>query len=115
MPRARAHTIVGLARALASGDVVIDPGVDPNELECRLLALSGIGPWTVAYIRARALGEPDTFLPTDLGVRRALRALGHAHEPPAVARLAERWRPWRTYALHHLWASLDTPTQEMSA
>ena len=59
----------------------------------------------------RALGDPDVFLPTDIGVRNALRALGADSTPSAATRAAERWRPWRTYALHHLWASLQETTQ----
>jgi AraC family transcriptional regulator of adaptative response / DNA-3-methyladenine glycosylase II len=54
----------------------------------------------------RALGDPDAFLPTDLGVRKAILRLGHADDRRSVAALAERWRPWRAYATQHLWASL---------
>ena len=72
----------------------------------RLVELPGIGPWTAAYVALRALGDPDSFMPTDLGVRRALERLGRAGDPAAAAALATDWRPWRSYALHHLWASL---------
>ena len=109
MPRSRADTIVRLARALADGRVALDPGVDREEAGARLLSLPGIGPWTVAYVQARALGDPDTFLPTDLGVRRALRCVDQRAGAGAAHELAQRWRPWRSYALHHLWASLDAP------
>ena len=54
-------------------------------------------------MRQRALGDPDVFLPTDLGARRALEALGLPAAPRAAEELAARWRPWRSYALHHLW------------
>lgn len=100
MPRARASALVALAAALADGKVVIDPGADRQDVTAALATLPGIGPWTAAYVRLRALGDPDTFLPTDLGVRRALERLR------GVGVDAERWRPWRSYALHHLWASL---------
>ena len=63
------------------------------------MSVPGIGPWTADYIALRALGDPDVFLPTDVGVRRALAALGQA-DPDA-------WRPWRSYALMHLWGSLS--------
>jgi AraC family transcriptional regulator of adaptative response / DNA-3-methyladenine glycosylase II len=54
----------------------------------------------------RAVGDPDAFLATDLGVRRALARLGARGDGAAAAEVARRWRPWRSYALHHLWASL---------
>ncbi len=57
----------------------------------------------------RALGDPDIFLPTDLGTRDALRAAGA--DPAEAAALAERWRPWRSYAQLHLWHSLHDPAQ----
>ena len=57
----------------------------------------------------RALRDPDAFLPSDLGVRHALEQLGHDGQPAAAERLAERWRPYRAYALQHLWASLHPP------
>lgn len=63
----------------------------------RLSELPGIGPWTVAYIRMRALGDRDAFPGTDLGLRRALADLG------CQASRADRWRPWRAYAAVHLW------------
>ena len=72
----------------------------------RLLALPGIGPWTAAYVAMRALRDPDAFLPTDLGVRRALERLGRDGRPQAATRVAERWRPYRAYAIQHLWAQL---------
>ncbi len=61
MPRSRARALVGLAEALASGAVSLDPGADREEAGARLLALPGIGPWTVGYIRMRALSDPDAF------------------------------------------------------
>ena len=109
MPRPRADTVVRLAGLLASGDLALGPDADREEVGARLLAVPGVGPWTVAYVRARALGDPDVFLPTDLGVRRALGRLGHPDDARAARELSGRWRPWRTYALHHLWTSLDPP------
>ena len=109
MPAARKRALLGLCAALAEGSVVIDPGVDRQELVERLVPLPGIGPWTAGYIAMRALGDPDVFLPTDLGIRHAVERLGGDGDPRALAALAERWRPWRSYALHHLWASLSGP------
>jgi AraC family transcriptional regulator of adaptative response / DNA-3-methyladenine glycosylase II len=111
MPRARARALGGLARALAEGELVLDIGVARDEAREQLLALPGIGPWTSEYIAMRALRDPDAYLPTDLGVRRALEALGHDGQPAAARAAAERWRPYRAYAVQHLWASLHTPPQ----
>jgi AraC family transcriptional regulator of adaptative response / DNA-3-methyladenine glycosylase II len=112
-PARRRHTLQALTGLLATGELAVDPGSDREELRTRLLALPGIGPWTVEYIAMRALADPDAFLPTDLGVRHALAALGCSDlalgggcSPRAAARLAERWRPWRAYALQHLWGTL---------
>ena len=52
----------------------------------------------------RALRDPDAFMPTDLGVRRAVRALGQPDDPAHLIALTEEWRPWRSYAMVHLWA-----------
>lgn len=109
VPASRKRALGGLAEALAD-DLVLDPGADRVETESRLLALPGIGPWTASYIAMRALADPDAFLPSDLGVRHALTGLGVAADPAAAAALAERWRPWRAYALQHLWASLADPS-----
>jgi AraC family transcriptional regulator of adaptative response / DNA-3-methyladenine glycosylase II len=117
MPRSRALALTGLASALASGELVLDPGAERDRAEAVLLALPGIGPWTASYIRMRALSDPDAFLPSDVGVLDALARLGAvpAGTGPAVrgratraaAALAENWRPWRSYAVHHLWAYLE--------
>ena len=108
MPRARGRAVVAVAEALAGGVVSLDPGADRDEVEARMLELPGIGPWTTAYLRMRALNDPDTFLPTDLGVRRGLEALGVAGDPTTARTLAESWRPWRSYAVHHLWNNEET-------
>jgi AraC family transcriptional regulator of adaptative response / DNA-3-methyladenine glycosylase II len=82
-------------------------GADRRQAAEALLRLPGVGPWTAAYVSMRALGDPDVFLATDLGVRHALEQLGAATHPAAVSERARAWAPWRSYALHHLWASLD--------
>jgi AraC family transcriptional regulator of adaptative response / DNA-3-methyladenine glycosylase II len=127
-PARRRKTLQALARTMAEGELAIDPGSDREEVRARLLALPGVGPWTTEYIAMRALADPDAFLPTDLGVRRALEALGCCWSkrgcspeasvprlrsapggrcsPREASRLAERWRPWRAYALAHLWGTL---------
>ncbi|MCQ4083109.1 helix-turn-helix domain-containing protein [Streptomyces sp. RB6PN25] len=105
MPDSRRRTLRALAEAVASGALRLDPGADRDETTTRLLDLPGIGPWTTGYIRMRALGDPDVFLPTDVGVRRGLAVLGVDGAPRTASAVAEAWRPWRSYALHHLWAA----------
>jgi AraC family transcriptional regulator, regulatory protein of adaptative response / DNA-3-methyladenine glycosylase II len=115
MPAARARTVVTLAAALAAGDIVLDPGADRDEVGARLMALPGIGPWTAGYIRMRALSDPDVFLAGDVGAVRALDRLagggvtGGGVTGAGAADLAAGWRPWRSYAVHHLWATLEAP------
>ena len=104
-PASRARAFRDLAAALAGG-FELHPGVDREAARERLLAIRGIGPWTADYIAMRALGHPDAFLPTDLGVRHAVGRLGRAADPATLRRLAEPWRPYRAYAVHRLWASL---------
>jgi AraC family transcriptional regulator of adaptative response / DNA-3-methyladenine glycosylase II len=132
MPRSRATALVGLAAALAAGDLSLDHGADRDQAEAALLARPGIGPWTASYIRMRALSDPDAFLPTDVGVLDALGRLGaipaaraagaarglaggragglaggRSAGAKSAAALAESWRPWRSYAVQHLWALLE--------
>ena len=107
MPDRRRRTLRGLAARLADGTIAIDPGTDRAELEQQLTALDGVGPWTAAYVALRGLGDPDVFLASDLGVRHALEQLGEPGDPRSAAARADSWRPWRSYALHHLWASLS--------
>ena len=104
MPAARRRALQSLAEAVADGKLIIDPGADPAEVEDSLLAIPGVGPWTSSYIAMRAIGDPDAFLPTDLGLRRAASHLGLANDAVSLTRMAERWRPWRAYALAHLWS-----------
>ncbi len=105
MPRARATALIGLACAVAAGELTLDPGCDRDEASTRMLALPGIGPWTASYVAMRALGDPDVFLPSDLGVRHGLRALGLPSDVRGADQTARNWRPWRSYALQHVWAA----------
>ncbi len=106
-PGSRRATLRALAGVLAGGELAIDPGSDRAEVGAALLEIPGIGPWTERYIAMRGLCDPDAFLPSHLGVRRALEALGvRSCGPREAGRLAERWRPWRAYALQYLWGSL---------
>ena len=110
MPRTRQRTLHELVSRLADGRMRIDAGVDWDETERELLEVPGIGPWTAGYIRMRALGDPDVFLATDLGVRQGMaRAVLAFDDPRAAEAAADRWRPWRSYAQMHIWSLLDQP------
>ncbi|SDT76580.1 DNA-3-methyladenine glycosylase 2 family protein [Actinoplanes derwentensis] len=103
MPAARRATIRALAEAVADGRIDLDPGADRAETVARLIELPGVGPWTAGYVAMRAIGDPDTFLATDLAARRGAEALGLPSTAKALAIHAEHWRPWRSYALIRLW------------
>jgi AraC family transcriptional regulator, regulatory protein of adaptative response / DNA-3-methyladenine glycosylase II len=103
IPRARAEAIREFARAVATRRLSLEPGCDPEIVRGGLTDIPGIGEWTAAYIAMRALGEPDVFPAGDIVLRRALAS----HKPlsPKVAEtLADAWRPWRSYAVLHIWA-----------
>ena len=75
--------------------------MEPDLVVERLDALPGVGPWTAQYLAMRALHWPDAFPAGDLGVQ---KALGRPGLRGAEARAAS-WRPWRAYAVLHLWLS----------
>jgi AraC family transcriptional regulator of adaptative response / DNA-3-methyladenine glycosylase II len=103
MPGARARTVLALARAVASGDLDLMPNADIEATLEKLRELPGVGEWTAQYIAMRALAWPDAFPHTDLGV---MKALGETNARRVLA-LGEAWRPWRAYAVMHLWQSLS--------
>lgn len=96
---ARARSLQAVAAAFADG-LRLDPGGDREAARRDLLALPGVGPWTADYLAVRVLADPDAFTPGDLVLRRAM-----GDPTPAEAeRRSQAWRPWRAYALGHLWA-----------
>jgi AraC family transcriptional regulator of adaptative response / DNA-3-methyladenine glycosylase II len=95
----RRRTVHALAAALADDVIPLDPGADREEAGRALLAVPGIGPWTAALVGLRGLADPDVWLPGDLALKKSLTALGSSD-----ADAATRWRPWRSYAVLHLWA-----------
>ena len=115
MPRSRITALRALATALAAGDLDLGPGADRERARAQLLALPGFGPWTVEVIAMRGLGDPDAFVPGDLGVRLAAERLGLPTSPAALVRYAERWRPWRAYAVQDLWATSDHAVNRLPA
>lgn len=112
LPRARRRTLVELARAIAEHRVDLGPGSDWGKAREQLRAVPGLGPWTIETIAMRALGDPDAFVASDLGVRQAARRLGLASTPGALTRHSASWRPWRAYAVQYLWASGAHPINE---
>ena len=106
MPHSRRRTVIALASSLAAGHVCLDRGASRADASAALAAIPGIGPWSIAYVAMRALGDPDAFLPSDLGVRHAIEQLRLPGDPASIERRSKPWRPWRAYATQHLWASL---------
>ncbi len=115
MPAARRRGLRALVTALAREELVIDAGADRAATRRQLLALPGVGPWTAEYIAMRALRDPDAFPAGDLGVRHALERLGVDGRAANATALAQRWRPYRAYAVQHLWASLARPLSACGA
>ena len=111
MPASRKRTLHGLVAALADGTV--DLRADLVTARRELGALRGIGPWTVDSVAMRALGDPDAFLPADLGIRVAARALGLPERDRDLVTRAEAWRPYRAYATQYLWSALDHAVNTM--
>jgi AraC family transcriptional regulator of adaptative response / DNA-3-methyladenine glycosylase II len=103
IPKARAESIRVFARAVADGRIRFDGALSSEEMIGRMCELRGIGPWTANYIAMRALGDPDAFPASDLGL---LKAAGLSSEK-RLAEIAEAWRPWRSYAAMYLWESLN--------
>jgi AraC family transcriptional regulator of adaptative response / DNA-3-methyladenine glycosylase II len=100
LPGARATALHGLARVVAAGALKLD-GRDLERFVADATALPGIGPWTAHYLAMRALHLPDAFPAADLGIRKATGA-----GPRDAEARAEAWRPFRSYAVMHLWTSL---------
>jgi len=102
MPGARARTVIALAREVADAKLDLMPNADIEATLEKLRALPGIGEWTAQYIAMRALAWPDAFPHRDVGVMKALNLT----DPKRVLAAGEAWRPWRAYAVMHLWHSL---------
>jgi len=98
----RAQTILKLAEVFSAKEIDFGLTAAPEDEIKKLLALPGIGEWTAHYIAMRAMGWTDAFLQTDAGVKKALAP----HNEKEMLALAEKWRPWRSYAVVQLWNSL---------
>ena len=101
---ARAQTISRVAELFAEDPHFVNLSMPAAAARERLLGIRGIGPWTVEYVLLRALRYPDAFPAADLG---GLRAAG-IDTPRELEKRAERWRPWRGYALLYLWKMLES-------
>jgi AraC family transcriptional regulator of adaptative response / DNA-3-methyladenine glycosylase II len=105
VPASRSATLKALAQAVCDGELDLSASADRDATRAALLAIRGVGPWTADYVAMRGLGDRDAFLPSDLVVR---QVLGNADGPVSVREAEERsqaWRPWRAYAVAHLWTS----------
>jgi DNA-3-methyladenine glycosylase II len=110
--RAKAETLLRLARLVDDGELVLSHDDDPAHAAQQLLQVKGIGPWTVNYTQLRGYGYPDCSLHGDVAIRAAFQRLLGAAEKPSIAAteaLLERYRPHRTMAAAYLWASLNQP------
>ncbi|TFD10715.1 DNA-3-methyladenine glycosylase 2 [Cryobacterium sp. TMT1-66-1] len=114
-PGARIETILRVAEALASGELQLSAGQTRTELEARLVALRGIGPWTAGYVAMRVLGSPDILLTSDLALRQGAGRLGLPVQPRALAARGADWAPWRSYAGMHLWRAAGAPALPQGA
>ncbi|GAB2897935.1 AlkA N-terminal domain-containing protein [Paraburkholderia jirisanensis] len=105
MPTRRIATVLRFAEAVASAALPLDdPDADPFKLQRDMLALPGIGPWTVGYVAMRALRDPDAWPEADLVLMQAI-----SQRDPSLVKSAQQrartdlWRPYRAYAALHLW------------
>lgn len=112
--RAKAETLVRLARLIDTGalDLALPASGDIGAVSAALLAVKGIGPWTVNYALLRGYGYADCSLHGDVAIRAALQKLLGEPAKPEIARteaFLARYRPQRTMLAAHLWASLQAP------
>lgn len=103
--RARAQTLRSMAQALCDGSVDFRPEQALDEFVEKWIQLPGIGPWTAHYIAMRALSHTDAFPAADLVLRKAVSRDGSPVPLKQLQTMAEAWRPWRAYAVLHLWRS----------
>ncbi|QYH36490.1 AlkA N-terminal domain-containing protein [Salinibacterium sp. M195] len=107
-PQTRIASIVGVAKAIASGELDLDVSTPVDEFTAKLVAMPGIGPWTAGYMAMRVLGNSDIMLSSDLVVRQGAEELGLPARASALTQYSSQWAPWRSYACMHLWRSRPT-------
>ncbi|WP_370294597.1 DNA-3-methyladenine glycosylase, partial [Cryobacterium sp. MDB2-A-1] len=108
-PARRIAAILGVAEALATGELTLSTADSRESLTATLTALPGIGPWTAGYVAMRVLGSPDILLTSDLALRQGAARLGLPGDPRALAAHGAGWAPWRSYAGMHLWRAAALP------
>jgi len=97
IPAARRRALLALADAVATGALDLGPAADREDVRGGLLSLPGVGPWTASYVLMRGFASPDEFLAKDAAI------------PAGAEARSDAWRPWRSYAMHHLWnQTIDT-------
>lgn len=96
---ARAKSIIALAKTYAAGELQLEAGLNPEKIIQQLIALPGIGQWTAHYIAMCALRWPDAFPKEDIAVRNSLGCV----TAKQAEELSQSWRPWRSYAVLHIW------------
>ena len=111
MPGARRRALTAAAEAVASGVVSFDAHASRQAVRQALLAVPGIGPWTVDYVALRGLADPDAFPIGDVALQRGAANLGIDRAPLALLTRAEAWRPWRAISTAHLWANAGNGVQ----
>jgi AraC family transcriptional regulator of adaptative response / DNA-3-methyladenine glycosylase II len=112
VPKARQRTVSALIAGLTDGGVTLDAGCEWEGARRQLLTLPGIGPWTAEVIAMRGLGDPDAFPASDLGLKLAVQQLGLPTGQQTLTEHSARWRPWRSYAVQHLWTTLEHPVNQ---
>ncbi|MFS2223256.1 AlkA N-terminal domain-containing protein [Pantoea sp. B65] len=100
---ARAKCILAMAQACAAGELRLEAGSEPEKVIARLVSLPGIGPWTANYIAMRALRWPDAFPKEDIAVRNNLGGVSAKQ----AELMSQAWRPWRSYAVMHIWKNMS--------
>ncbi len=98
---ARARSILALAKAHAAGELQLDAGLNPEKAIQQLVSLPGFGQWTAHYIAMRALRWPDAFPKEDVALRNKLGGI----TAKKAEEMSQAWRPWRSYAVLHIWKS----------
>ena len=99
MPLKRAEALIHLANAALEGSLPMTIPGDVEQAMKTLQTFPGIGRWTANYFALRGWQAKDVFLPDDYLIKQRFPGM----TPAQIRRYAERWKPWRSYALLHIW------------